>query len=812
MLRKALLRKSLLRKSLLAVSIAAVLGTLAGCDSSDDESTVINAPPETSLTQYVDTTIGTGGLGNTYPGATVPHGMIQLSPDNGVSGWDYISGYFYYDDLQQMIGFSHTHLSGTGAGDMYDLRVMPVNSRSDLLRGNKEASEFDHENETATAGYYQVMLKDYEINAELTSTERVGFHRYTFPTDDRSEIVIDPGHTMNWDLPTETMIRVVDHQTLEGYRMSEGWAADQREYFVIKFSKPFKAHRLFAYSYGEDGTEIPGNQVKKDYTRAYLEFETTAAKTEIEVKVAMSSVSIDGAYKNLAAEAQDLDFEGAHKRATVLWEKELEKVEIPTEDERFNDEKRIFYTAIYHSLLGPTLHSDIDGQYKGADHQTQKAEEFDRYDTFSLWDTYRAAHPLYTILEPERVDDMVKSMLAHYDETGLLPVWSLKGNETNMMQGYHALPVIADAIIKDIGDFDRERAYQAMADTARNESIPGMTQYINDGYVHYGITKGESDTDDWAASKTLEYAYDDWSVAVIAKRLGKDESEVDEFFNRADNWKNQFDDNVVVQHKDEHGNLIDIPGGWFVPKLADGSFIPDFNPEQYHRDDSDQDSGSIGFSESNGWHYFASVPHNIDGLINKLGGPDVMEKRLDLMFGTEPKNKDHLPIFSTGMVGQYVQGNEPDMHVPYLFNYVQSPWKTQKWLNEVINVCYDDTPEGICGNDDYGQTSAWYVFSAMGFYPVNPANSVYAIGKPIFPELTLNLPDNKSFTVIAENVSDENIYIQSATLNGEVLDRSWISHEEIMNGGELKFVMYNEPNKNWASAPDSVPPSGLSES
>ena len=774
----------MLRKSLLAVAVAAVLGALAGCDSNDDESTVVDGTPNTSLTQYVDTTIGTGGLGNTYPGATVPHGMIQLSPDNGVSGWDYIGGYFYYDDLQQMIGFSHTHLSGTGAGDMYDLRVMPLNSRSDLLRGNKEASEFDHENETATAGYYQVMLKGYDINAELTSTERVGFHRYHFPADDRSEIVIDPGHTMNWDLPTETMIRVVDNQTLEGYRMSEGWAADQREHFVIKFSKPFKAHRLFAYSYGEDGVEIPGDQVKKDYTRAYLEFDTTAETTDVEMKVAMSSVSIEGAYKNLEAEATDLDFDGARERATALWEKELEKVEIPTKDDSFNNEKRIFYTAIYHSLLGPTLHSDVDGQYKGADHQIQKAEGFDRYDTFSLWDTYRAAHPLYTILEPERVDDMVESMLAHYDETGELPVWSLKGNETDMMQGYHALPVIADAILKDIGNFDRERAYEAMKATAESLEIPGMDQYLTDGYVHFSDAEG---SDLWAASKTLEYAYDDWSVAQIAKLLGK-EDDYAAFMERSEYWRNQFDPTQK----------------WMVPKLADGHFITDFDPEDYDR----------GFSESNGWHYFASVPQNVEGLIEAIGGNKAFERRLDQMFNTEPdlEEGEELPIFSTGMVGQYVQGNEPDQHVPYLYNFVGTPWKTQKWLKEINEVCYDDTPEGLCGNDDYGQMSAWYVFGALGFYPVNPANGVYAIGTPVFPEITLNLPEDKSFTVLAENVSDENIYIQSATLNGEVLDRSWLTHEEVMNGGELKFVMYNEPNKDWASSPDSVPPSGVPES
>ena len=764
-------------KNILAVAISAAVMGLAGCNSDDSSSTT--APPS-NLVNYVDTTIGTGGLGNTYPGATVPHGMVQLSPDNGQSGWDYIGGYYYYDELMQMVGFSHTHLSGTGAGDMYDLRIMPINSRSSLLRGNKEASEFDHDNETATAGYYQVYLEDYGINAELTTTERVGFHRYEFPENNQSEIVIDPGFTMNWDVPTETYIKIVDEYTIEGHRYSTGWAADQREHFVIKTSKPFTNHRLFEYSFGEDGQMIPGDEVKNNYTRAYLEFDTSADLTDVELKVALSSVSVEGAYKNLEAEAADLNFDSAHQQAAQRWEAELEKFVIPTTGDEYNEEKRIFYTSVYHSLLGPTLHSDVDGYYKGADHTIQKAEGFDRYDTFSLWDTFRAAHPLYTIIEPTRVNDMIKSMLAHYDETGKLPVWSLKGNETDMMLGYHSAPVIADAILKDIGDFDYERAYEALKTTAMSD-LPGMDEYLEKGFVPYS---DEEDGDEWAASRTLEYAYDDWSVALVAKKLGKDD-DFGYFMERSEYWRNQFDEDR----------------NWFVPRLADGSFILDFDPEEHER----------GFSESNAWQYFASVNHDIGGLIDVMGGADVFEDRLDEMFTTEPSDPDDLPIFSTGMVGLYVQGNEPAHHVPYLFNYVGAPWKTQQWLSEINDVCYNDKPEGICGNEDYGQMSAWYIFGALGFYPMNPANGIYAIGKPVFPETTVNLENGNTFTVIANNISEENIFIQSAKLNGETLDRSFINHDDIMNGGVLEFDMYNEPNKDWASTPEAMPPSGIPE-
>lgn len=757
------------KRSLLALAIGVSIG-LVGCnsDSNTDDGKEL---PKADLVKYVDPMIGTGGLANTYPGATVPHGMVQLSPNNGTGGWDYISGYHYHDD--RLVGFSHTQLSGTGAGDLNDILLMPFNSRSDEMRGSSEASHFSHDNETAEAGFYKVMLDDYGIEAELTTTNRVGFHRYTFPKDADSKVVVNLGYALNWDSPTDTVIKVVDETTLEGYRYSTGWAADQREHFVIKFSKPMTGFELRD---DETGQVVGGNEIQSTKTRGYFSFDTSADETEVLVKVALSSVDVAGAYKNLDAELKDWDFDGTRQAAHDAWQRELEKVEVTSDDET---KKRIFYTAIYHSYLGPTLHSDVDGRYKGADHQIQRAYGFDRYDTFSLWDTYRATHPFQTLVEPDRVSDMVNSMLAHYEETGLLPVWSMKGNETNMMLGYHAVPVIADAWLKGIEGFDPKLALEAMKASAASDRSE-IVAYREKGYVPYSEEEGG---DGWAASRALEYSYDDWAIAQMAQSLGK-ESDFQHFIKQAKNWKNQYD----------------TSRDWFVPRLESGDFISDFDPERYE----------AGFAESNAWQYFWHVQHDIAGLVEQMG-QEAFIQRLDDLFETTPDPDQELPIFSTGMVGQYVQGNEPDHHAPYLFNYVGQPWKTQKWLKEVVDVCYTDKPEGICGNDDYGQMSSWYVFTAMGFYPVNPADQRYVIGSPLFPEVSLNLPNGKTFTVKAEQVSDQNIYIQSAMLNGSSLDRSWISHDEITQGGELVFEMGNEPNYNWASTPDAYPPSWTAE-
>ncbi|REE80455.1 putative alpha-1,2-mannosidase [Lutibacter oceani] len=706
------------------------------------------------LTNYVNPFIGTDGPGNTYPGATVPFGMVQLSPDIGIPGWDRIAGYYYQDFI--ISGFSHMHLTGTGAGDLYDILVMPTNSKSSkrIKENNfKPFSSFSHDKETASPGYYSVDLLDYGIKAELTTTERTGIHRYTFPKDSLSQIHIDLGYALNWDSPTETYFNVVDNSTIEGYRKSTGWAKDQRVYFVIKVSKPFESYQLFK------NDTLTTSPVTAKNTKIILEYATTEGE-QIILKTGISSANIVGAHKSLAIEAPDFNFEVIKQRAEAKWEKELSKIEISTSNET---KKHIFYTMLYQSMLAPTLLSDYNSNYKGANDSIIKAEGFDRYDTFSLWDTYRAAHPLYTILHPKRTSDMVNSLLAHYKETGLLPVWSMQGNETNMMIGYHAVPVIVDAYFKGIKNFDVELAFEACFASATDNS-----RQINE-YMELGYVPVDEHHENWSVSKTLEYAYDDWCIAQFAKALGKTEA-YNEFLKRSENWRNIYDSHSTFMR----------------PKLKNGEFVKEFIPKEY----------SPYFCESNAWQYFWSVQHNIEGLTDIIGGKELFEKKLDTMFSLNPLPEDKLPIFSTGMIGQYAHGNEPSHHVAYLYNYVEKPWKTQELVREILETQYKNEPNGHCGNEDCGQMSSWYVFSALGFYPVNPAQGIYAFGSPIVDAATLNLENGKKFTVETKNNSSENRYIQTIELNGKIIERNYIEHTEIMEGGKLIFTMGNLPNKN----------------
>lgn len=710
------------------------------------------------LTNYVNPFIGTDGPGNTYPGATVPFGMVQLSPDIGISGWDRISGYYYQDSI--ISGFSHMHLTGTGAGDLYDILIMPTNSNfSKRIKENnfKPFSSFSHEKETASPGYYSVDLLDYGIKAELTATERTGIHKYTFQEDDKTQIHIDLGYALNWDSPTETYFNVVDNTTIEGYRKSTGWAKDQRVYFVIKVSKPFNSYQLFK------NDTITTSPATAKNTKIILEYATIEGE-QIILKTGVSTGNIEGARKSLEIEAPDFNFEAIKEQAEVKWESELSKIEISTSNET---QKHIFYTMLYQSMLAPTLLSDHNGNYKGANDSIGKTDGFDRYDTFSLWDTYRAAHPLYTILHPERTSDMLNSLLAHYKETGLLPVWSMQGNETNMMIGYHAVPVIVDAYFKGIKNFDVELAYKACIASATDNSRQ-IDEYMKLGYVPV-----DEHHENWSVSKTLEYAYDDWCIAQFAKVLGKTEV-YNEFLKRSDNWRNMYDSQSTFMR----------------PKLKNGEFVAAFTPKEY----------SPYFCESNAWQYFWSVQHNIEGLAEFIGGKELFEKKLDTMFSLNPLPEDKLPIFSTGMIGQYVHGNEPSHHVAYLYNYIEKPWKTQELVREILETQYKDEPNGHCGNEDCGQMSSWYVFSALGFYPVNPAQGVYAFGSPIIDAATLNLENGKIFTVEAINNSSDNMYIQTIELNGKIIERNYIEHSEIMDGGTLIFTMGKLPNKNVKNA------------
>ncbi len=716
-----------------------------------------DAETECYATEYVNPFIGTDFTGNTYPGAQAPFGMVQLSPDNGLPGWDRISGYFYPDST--IAGFSHTHLSGTGAGDLYDISFMPVTlpyKEADAPLGIH--SLFSHDEETASAGYYQVRLKDYDINVELTATERCGIQRYTFPEADAA-IFLNLRKAMNWDFTNDTRIEVVDSVTIQGYRFSDGWARDQHIYFRTRFSKPFASVQLDTAAVIKDGKRIGSSAI------ARFDFHTSAGE-QILVTTAISGVSMEGAARNLAAEAPADDFDKYLAVTRKNWNEQLSKVEIKSND---IDEKVKFYTALYHSMLAPTIYSDVDGAYYGPDKQVYQADGWTNYSTFSLWDTYRAAHPLYTYIEPQRVNDMVKSFLAFSEQNGRLPVWNFYGSETDMMIGYHAVPVIVDAYLKGIGDFDPKKALAACVATANIDEYRGIGLYKKYGYVPYDVTD-HYNSENWSLSKTLEYAYDDYCIACMAEKLGERQI-ADEFDKRSLNYKNVYNSQTTFMQ----------------PRNNKGSFIENFSPDDY----------TPHICESNGWQYFWSVQQDVDGLISLVGGKERFAQKLDSMFTYNPSADEDLPIFSTGMIGQYAHGNEPSHHVIYLFNTIGQPWKTQKYAAEVMHELYKNTPAGLCGNEDCGQMSAWYVFSAMGFYPVDPISGKYEIGTPMYPEMKMHLANGKTFTILAPAVSKENIYIQSVKLDGKPYDKSYITHEQIMNGSIFEFEMGNKPGKVW---------------
>ncbi|OKZ06381.1 glycoside hydrolase family 92 protein [Bacteroides nordii] len=723
---------------------------LTACTSSQERAS-------TDYTQYVNPFIGTDFTGNTYPGAQAPFGMVQLSPDNGLPGWDRISGYFYPDST--IAGFSHTHLSGTGAGDLYDISFMPVT----LPYKEAEAplgihSKFSHDDESATAGYYRVLLKDYNIHVELTATERCGIQRYTFP-EARAAIFLNLKKAMNWDFTNDTQVEIVDSVTIQGYRFSDGWARDQHIYFRTRFSKPFTSVQIDTTAIIKDGDHIG------TATIARFDFDTQKDE-QIIVSTAISGVSTEGAAKNLLAEVPDDNFDKYRNLTRDNWNRQLSKIEIVSNN---TDDKVNFYTALYHSMIAPTIYSDVDGTYYGPDKKTHKTDGWVNYSTFSLWDTFRAAHPLFTYTEPERANDMVKSFIAFYEQNKRLPVWNFYGSETDMMIGYHAVPVIVDAYLKGITDVDPEKALEACIATANIDNYRGIGMYKKLGYVPYNIADSYN-AENWSLSKTLEYAYDDYCIAKMAEKMGKKEI-ADEFYKRSLNYK----------------NLYNPATSFMQPKDDKGNFIKNFSPDEY----------TPHICESNGWQYFWSVQQDIDGLIALTGGKERFAQKLDSMFTYHPSADDELPIFSTGMIGQYAHGNEPSHHVIYLYNAVEQPWKTQQYAAKVMHELYQNSPAGLCGNEDCGQMSAWYVFSAMGFYPVDPVSGKYEIGTPLFPEMQMHLSNGNTFTVLAPTVSKENIYIQAVKFDGKPYSKSYITHEQIMEGATLEFEMGNTPGPVW---------------
>ncbi len=729
-----------------------------------------NEPDKFNPDKYVDPFIGTSAHGHTFPGATVPFGMVQLSPDNGTSGWDWCSGYNYSDSI--IIGFSHTHLSGTGIGDLCDILFMPavlsIDSNTNTSILNNLHSYFSHKNERAEAGYYSVLLDSYNIKAELTAAKRAGFQRYTFPKVKDAVIVLNLGHSLNWDSTTDAYLEIINDSTIAGYRMSTGWAKDQRVYFAAKFSVPFKSYLISLNNKFVNGT----HEIKGRIVSGIFKFDTNNSNV-IMVKTGISSASIKGALDDLNSEIPSWDFDSVRNSAAAAWQNELNKIQVTTPS---NSLKKIFYTALYHSLIAPNIFSDADGYFKGPDSLVHKADGYNQYTVFSLWDTFRAEHPLFTIIEKDKVNDFVKSMLAYYKMTGLLPVWELEGNETNTMIGYHAVPVIADAILKGFNGFDINKAFEAMKASSMQDQF-GLKYYKILGYV-------PADKENESVSKTLEYAYDDWCIAQIARYLNKND-----------------DYRLFMERAGYYKNLFDTATRFMRGKNSNGKWVSDFNPRySNHR--------SNEYTEGNAWQWDWFVPQDINGLIGLMGGKEKFTVKLDSLFNQKPliEGKNASPDIS-GLIGQYAHGNEPSHHIAYIYNYAGKPWKTQEITRKIMEKLYSDSTDGLCGNDDCGQMSAWYVFSSIGFYPVNPAEGIYVIGSPLFNKVSIDVGNGKHFIVEAKNVSSINKYIQSATLNDKVLNRTFIYHKEIMDGSELIFNMGSNPNKNWGTKQADSPPS-----
>jgi predicted alpha-1,2-mannosidase len=727
-----------------------------------------------SAVDEVNPMIGTAEHGHVYPGATVPFGMVQLSPDTRDGTWDGSSGYHYSDG--SILGFSHNHLTGTGCPDLGNILLMPTVGELKLTPGAHPGegyrARFSHADETARPGYYSVMLPDYQVKVELTATARAGFHRYTFPATTDGHVVVDLQHGIGNKM-TEAQLTIEDNQTASGYRRSDGWGGGKVYYFVMEFSRPFDSSGV-----GQGDKEVAGKQITGKETKGHFDFKTKAGE-KILVRVGLSTVSVEGARKNLHAEISGWDFDAVAKAASKEWDKALSVFEVETPDKNL---KQTFYTSLYHTLVAPTLLSDVDGQFRGPDGNVHQTSGYDYYTELSLWDTFRAENPLLTLTQPARVNDFINTMLAHYKIFGqnTLPVWPEGGKETWCMIGNHAIPVMVEAYAKGFRNWDPNEALNDMiASTEKNREQLGS--YRDKGYIPTG--KGVQ-----SVSKVLEYAYDDSCIARMAKALGKDDL-AEKYSKRSQNWENVFDPST----------------GFMRGKTADGSWVTPFGKKEMN---------SITFNEyteANAWQYNFFVLHNVPGLISKLGGDDKFVARLDEMFDTTEKipNLAMIPDV-TGVIGMYSHGNEPDHHVAYLYNYAGQPWKTQARVRQISSLLYSNAPGGICGNDDCGQTSAWYVFTALGFYPVDPASGIYVLGSPLLDKATLHLDSKfakgRTFTVTAKNNSAKNPYIQSATLNDQPLTRSWISHDEITAGGKLVLTMGPAPNKDFGSAPADRPP------
>nr|WP_302436765.1 GH92 family glycosyl hydrolase [Bacteroides intestinalis] len=725
-------------------------------------------------TDSVNVFIGTGGHGHTFPGATLPHGMVQLSPDTRLFGWDACSGY-YYDDTSIM-GFSHTHLSGTGIGDYGDILFMPVVGEKPLIAGTAEnpdegyRSRFSHEQESARPGYYQVLLQDDSINVELTATLRAGLHRYTYPKASDARLIVDMEPTIHGHQHPVTQIRVVNDSTIAGMKYTVGWAKRHYVYFYAVFSSPFDYKLYSGTEYQSDSTSVTVNTAK-----AVIRFKNLPVDGRVLAKVGISSVDEEGARLNVEAEIPNWNFEGVMKEANTVWNEALGKIDIETSD---NDSRTVFYTSLYHAFIQPSLASDVDGRYRTMGHEIKQDASYTNYTVFSLWDTFRAAHPLYTIVTPEQNQAFIRSLLRKYDEGGILPKWELASNETGTMIGYHAVSVIADAMMKKQCDFDVKKALEAcirssVYDTTgvtpmmdrqilNGKLMPVSIKYKNElGYIPCDKVGG-------SVSQGLEFAYNDWLIAQMMKEHNRKDL-YDKYMELSRNYRNYFDPETKLMRG----------------RLTDGSWITPFDPASVQRPSN--------YVEGNAWQWAWFVPQDVEGLMELVGGQKSFEAHLDTLFTTssELTGDPNAAADVTGMIGQYAHGNEPSHHIPYLYNYAGAPRKTQALVDHILRTLYHNDPNGLSGNEDVGQMSAWYALSAMGFYSFCPGRPVYEIGRPMFDKVTIHLSNGKDFIIQAKNNSVENKYIRSMKLNGEKLAEPRFSHFDLMKGGELIFEMEN---------------------
>ena len=716
--------------------------------------------PAVQLTKYVDPYIGTGGHGHVFLGADVPYGAVQLGPTNLSGGWDWCSGYHYSDST--IVGFSHTHLSGTGIGDLGDITVMPVTGNVKLLKGTADDQQsgfyslFSHKDEVAKPGYYSVKLKRYNIKAELTASKRVGFHQYTFPASNDAKVIIDLKFGIGWDKATETFIRQENDTTVSGYRYSKGWATDQRIYFTAVFSKPMKSFGVYDSSEVKTGVEL-----KSLGTKGIAFFETKAGE-QIKLKVAISPVSVENAKLNMKAEIPGWNFTEQVAKANADWNKELSRIVIKNSDPA---QMKIFYTSLYHTMIAPSVYNDVNNDYLGTDKKVYKNAEFTNYTTFSLWDTYRAAQPLLTLINTEKASDVVNTFLAIYKQQGKLPIWHLMGNETNTMVGNPGMIAVADAYLKGIKGFDKDLAYEALKATGMQKDR-GLDLLQKYGYI-------PADSTVESVAMGLEYAVADWSLAQVAKNRGNKE-DFAYWSKRGSSYKNYFDKETRFMR----GRFVN--NTWRTP----------FNPFQaVHRQDD--------YTEGNAWQYLWLVPQDVEGLVDLLGGNKPFIAKLDSLFLAKGDMGAESSPDISGLIGQYAHGNEPSHHITYMYSFVGQPYKTAEKVRYIMDNLYTTEIDGLSGNEDVGQMSAWYIFSSLGFYPENPANGMYVFGSPIVNEATLKVGYGKTFSLSVKNNSKTNKYIQSVTLNGKPYTHSYIMHSDIIKGGKMVMQMGAKPSATW---------------